>query len=1133
MSADNKKVVSNENLAAFAEALAAKVPLKSDIPTKVSDLQNDLGFTDNPGTITSVTLNGTTTSSGGVDLGYLVVQEGGKGLSSNDYTAVEKNKLGGIDTGAQVNTIETVKVNGTALVPDANKAVDVSVPTALSELSDDSTHRLVSDTEKTTWSGKQDALTFDTVPTQNSTNPVTSGGLYTVITQNELTAASALNDLNDRVSDLEEVQIPTVDQYPTENSTNAVSSGGIYEVITDNEYAVSLALSDLNSRISSLDQYPTENSTNLISSGAVYSAIVENEEVAAAALSSLDSRVSSLEDDLPRNISDLNDDIGIATVSNFVSKTEYEEDSEVVAAAVNELNTRVSNIEDAPAFTESDPIFSASAAAGITSSDITNWNSKTSNTGTLTGVQFNGNAATVVNGVASISATIPDVANYFDEVAYDSQTKRINFKHGETVKKYIDATDFIKDGMVDSVEIATPASGTNAGVSCLVVTFNTDAGKEDIEIPLSSIFNPTNYYTKSETNSTFVKVADIDSVPTEDSDNPVSSGGVYTTIAQSEYVISTSLNDLNTRVSEIEDGLGNLSYLPLSGGDMEDDSSIKISDENDSSSFSTFSHDGFLSAYDGTSTQYSSGAITNGSASLTLPSTSGTLALTSNLVWSPGTGTKSARLAPNSTVSGSYSAACGAYSQVLNNYSFTNGVYTKTYGIGAFASGCFVSAANGNGVAAAFGGNYASGIVLTGDANATTYTGTISDSQLKFLLDNYYSSNVTSAFVNGGFIYDSSLFTAKITAFSYSSGTLTITFDRTLSSTAISNKSYNLVVCISGGEGSTTFTGFTSNNARWALAGGRWSVALQETAFSWGNMSVANAQTSFALGHYAQTKNLAETGLGRYNKSTYTSSTFGNAGNTAFSVGIGSSHSARKNAIEIMQNGDVYVSGVGSYDGTNYSSASTLQSVLSNIPDAVTESTVSGWGFTKIFYGTSTTPGNTIIKNVTCSEISASDITNGGALIFIKFEYNNSASSPKLSLCGYEFSIRVICNGVGTITESERLVSTYPLLFFLAPGGNICYLITSDKDTNVQADWNTSNSSDQSYIKNKPTIPAAVTESTVSGWGFTKNTGTLTGVSFNGNAATVTNGVASITATIPTIESLTTAEIDTIWNSAT
>lgn len=38
-------------------------------------------------------------------------------------------------------------------------------------------------------------------------------------------------------------------------------------------------------------------------------------------------------------------------------------------------------------YTETDPVFSASAAGGITSTDISNWNSKTSNTGTITEVK--------------------------------------------------------------------------------------------------------------------------------------------------------------------------------------------------------------------------------------------------------------------------------------------------------------------------------------------------------------------------------------------------------------------------------------------------------------------------------------------------------------------------------------------------------------------------------------------------------------------------------------------------------------------------------------------------------------------------------------------------------------------------
>ena len=95
---------------------------------------------------------------------------------------------------------------------------------------------------------------------------------------------------------------------------------------------------------------------------------------------------------------------------------------------------------------------------------------------------------------AQTDALIPDVSNYFDGAEYDSNTKRINFKHGQTVKAYIDATAFIKDGMVSNVEI------TNGN---LVITFNTDAGKEPITIPLTDIFNPANYYDKTTADSTF------------------------------------------------------------------------------------------------------------------------------------------------------------------------------------------------------------------------------------------------------------------------------------------------------------------------------------------------------------------------------------------------------------------------------------------------------------------------------------------------------------------------------------------------------------------------------------------------------------------------------------------------------
>lgn len=71
------------------------------------------------------------------DLSDKVDKEAGKGLSTNDYTTTEKDKLAGIASGAQVNVIDTVKVNNTALTP-SSKAVNVTVPTKTSDITNDS-----------------------------------------------------------------------------------------------------------------------------------------------------------------------------------------------------------------------------------------------------------------------------------------------------------------------------------------------------------------------------------------------------------------------------------------------------------------------------------------------------------------------------------------------------------------------------------------------------------------------------------------------------------------------------------------------------------------------------------------------------------------------------------------------------------------------------------------------------------------------------------------------------------------------------------------------------------------------------------------------------------------------------------
>lgn len=71
----------------------------------------------------------------------------------------------------------------------------------------------------------------------------------------------------------------------------------------------------------------------------------------------------------------------------------------------------------------------------------------------------------------------------FKGVTYNSTTKKIEFTCVDNTKKYLDATEFIKDGMVNSV--TTSEDGTK-----IIISFNTDAGKEDIIINITDLFDP-------------------------------------------------------------------------------------------------------------------------------------------------------------------------------------------------------------------------------------------------------------------------------------------------------------------------------------------------------------------------------------------------------------------------------------------------------------------------------------------------------------------------------------------------------------------------------------------------------------------------------------------------------------------
>ena len=87
-------------------------------------------------------------------------------------------------------------------------------------------------------------------------------------------------------------------------------------------------------------------------------------------------------------------------------------------------------------------------------------------------------------------------ANAVASVEYElsGTTHVINFYNANNaVIDTIDATDFIKDGMIDSVSLET-----TGGTTYLVIVWNTDAGKETTRIDIGDLFDADNYYTKAE-----------------------------------------------------------------------------------------------------------------------------------------------------------------------------------------------------------------------------------------------------------------------------------------------------------------------------------------------------------------------------------------------------------------------------------------------------------------------------------------------------------------------------------------------------------------------------------------------------------------------------------------------------------
>jgi hypothetical protein len=136
--------------------------------------------------------------------------------------------------------------------------------------------------------------------------------------------------------------------------------------------------------------------------------------------------------------------------------------------------------------------------------------------------------------------------NKFDDVEYDSSAKTINFYAEGDLVKNLDATPFIKDGMIDRVYI-------DHDTQELVIVWNTESGTEETRISLSEIFNPDEYYTKDEVDA------------------------IETSLDEKIAALRTSLNNEVTRATTKEEELEN---NDIASGSIASDATVSITKNN-------------------------------------------------------------------------------------------------------------------------------------------------------------------------------------------------------------------------------------------------------------------------------------------------------------------------------------------------------------------------------------------------------------------------------------------------------------------------------------------------------------------------------------------------------------------------
>lgn len=694
---------------------------------------------------------------------------------------------------------------------------------------------------------------------------------------------------------------------------------------------------------------------------------------------------------------------------------------------------------------ETDPIFSASAAAGITSSDITNWNGKTSNTGTVTSVTIKATSPIAVDSTAAITG---------------SGTRTVSHANsGVTAGTYRSVT-VNATGHVTAGTNPTTLSGygiTDAKIANGVITLG------------SNTITPLTSFT--ETDPTVPSWAKATSKPSYTASEV---GAVPTTRTVNGKALS----------SNITLSASDVSALPAS-------TSIpsKTSDLTNDSGFVTSSDISGVYKYKGSKTNYSQ-----------LPSTGNITGDVWNVVNANGTTPAGTNYAWNGTA---WDALGGSVdlsgyvptSRTVNGKALSSNISLSASDVGALASTTTIPSKTSQ-------LTNDSGFITTSDIPEGAAASTTTP-----LMDGTAAVGTELAFARGDHRHptDTSRQAAitsssKLSADLISDGTTNKVVTATEKSTWNSKQSALTFDGTYNASTNKAATVSTVTNAINALDGGtigtggagKTITALSQTN---GNVSATFADISITKSQVSDFPT----------SMTPSSHTHGNISNTGTLTDTAAA--AAGNDYVVIRDADNAKVQTSTIKGTDVADAVSKKHSHSTLTLSTTAQAYDGSHTLALPstdpYTSARTPSahnqasSTInamtgySKGTSSAAVAATDTLNA-AISKLENQIDTKTSNVG-TITGVTGSNGLTGSGTsGSVTISHAAPTTSP-----AKTTSAVYPITIDKYGHITA------------AGSAVTIPSAVTESTVSGWGFTKNAGTITGITMNG-ASKGTSGVVDL-----------------------